>query len=873
MDTADFILIATDGSFVDTLEFSLIIGAYDYLIWNPDPTPTPGLKMDSILSSLGFSGDYDTTLPISDVDLYRAIFVCCGMYGNKHMIGSASAEASALVSYLNNGGRMYLEGGDVWYFDPEYGGYDFGPLFGINAVSDGGDNLGPVVGESDAFTNGMNFTYGGENVWVDHINPTGTGFLIFHDGDDAYNCGVANKAGMYRTVGTSFELGLLNDGTAPSTRAVLLDSIMDFFGIGLPPDSVPPSQPYIAQAEKSGNNAELTWNIVNTDTLGNPENMNCYIVYRNTSPSFIPGPSDSVGARCHPDTTYIDSNALTAGESYYYLIKAVDETGYMSKKSNMGYVLNKFVNYNTDRSSRNWVSLPRHSEYSTVSDLVADLSPNGDPLESVTNLRDDMVEETWLYDTDFMMWFGPNNFTIDPGRGYEMVAIKDDTLVLVGSNDPDGLISLNHNTDRSSRNWVSLPYNAAYSKVSDITHEYSTAGDPLESITNLRDDMVQETWLWDTDFMMWFGPNDFAIVPGRGYELVPIKDTTWNPTEHSNVASDRMLASRGTKRSDAEIYGGQSLEPDRAPVWTVKESAKRIDYSDAKAYTLNTNRLDERADYREPGISHIVRVHLSMKESDNLAFTAYRPDQPYDVLTEKMIGSCVARRGDQAGFFFNVANFKQPWQDEEEVIIIIEATKQGRGYFTVVNVILDERVDVQDVDDITLTPIPEPVIEKGSIGWDGVDNDNVVGYSLYKDDKRLNEKVLKRTSHAAAGDVNLKPVIRGGYETIYGSDQGSQSTPDIPTPIKYAFDIFPNPFVTQARIDYAVPKQTLVEMVIYDIIGRQVKTLVSEIQKPGYYSTVWNGLDDKGRAVSSGIYFIRIEVDKFKTQDKILLLR
>ena len=136
-----------------------------------------------------------------------------------------------MVDYLQNqNGRMYLEGGDVWYYDPPTG-YDFCPLFGIQAVDDGSGDMGPVIGEPSTFTQGMNFNYGGENSWMDHINPTGSGFLVFHDGNDSYNCGVANDAGTYRTVGTSFELGLLVDAAVPSTREVLLDSIMQFFGI------------------------------------------------------------------------------------------------------------------------------------------------------------------------------------------------------------------------------------------------------------------------------------------------------------------------------------------------------------------------------------------------------------------------------------------------------------------------------------------------------------------------------------------------------------------------------------------------------------------------------------------------------------------
>ncbi len=194
------------------------------------------------------------------------------------------------------------------------------------------------------------------------------------------------------------------------------------------------------------------------------------------------------------------------------------------------------------------------------------------------------------------------------------------------------------------------------------------------------------------------------------------------------------------------------------------------------------------------------------------------------------------------------------------------------------SVILDKGVDVQDVDNVTLTPISKPVIAKDLISWHGNDNDNVVGYSLYEKDKRLNEKVLKQNYYSAKGDPIVKPVIRGGYETVYGS-QGSQNRLEAHLPMSFTFDIYPNPFVAQIRINYAVPKQTLVEMVIYDVSGRQVKTLVNDTNKPGYYDIIWDGSDNKGRTIPSGIYFIRFaadpigESDAFRAQDKILLVK
>ena len=229
----EFNLIAADGAYVDTLTFWLTVGNYHYLVWNADPTPVSGQRIDSILGSLGYTGEYSTDLlGRDDLDLYYAIFVCVGIFANNYVIGESSSEATALENYLNNGGNVYLEGGDVWYYDPLYqGGYDFGPLFGIQPVSDGTNDLGPVVGEPGTFTDQMSFNYTGENSYIDHINATGTGFVIFHDGNNNYNCGVANDAGTHKTVGTSFELGGLVDDVEPSTKAALLDSIMHFFGV------------------------------------------------------------------------------------------------------------------------------------------------------------------------------------------------------------------------------------------------------------------------------------------------------------------------------------------------------------------------------------------------------------------------------------------------------------------------------------------------------------------------------------------------------------------------------------------------------------------------------------------------------------------
>ena len=72
------------------------------------------------------------------------------------------------------------------------------------------------------------------------------------------------------------------------------------------------------------------------------------------------------------------------------------------------------------------------------------------------------------------------------------------------------------------------------------------------------------------------------------------------------------------------------------------------------------------------------------------------------------------------------------------------------------------------------------------------------------------------------------------------------------------------------RTDYALPELSSIEIVIFDVSGRQ---LSSGIQDSGYYSVVWDGCDEKGRKASVGIYFVEFVADSHKKVEKTILLR
>ena len=85
---------------------------------------------------------------------------------------------------------------------------------------------------------------------------------------------------------------------------------------------------------------------------------------------------------------------------------------------------------------------------------------------------------------------------------------------------------------------------------------------------------------------------------------------------------------------------------------------------------------------------------------------------------------------------------------------------------------------------------------------------------------------------------------------------------------------FPNPFNPSTSIEYALPKSGPVELNIFDILGRRVKTLLHETQHPvGFYTLTWDGRDQAGRLGGSGVYFYRLETTNFTQTRKMLLIK
>ena len=84
---------------------------------------------------------------------------------------------------------------------------------------------------------------------------------------------------------------------------------------------------------------------------------------------------------------------------------------------------------------------------------------------------------------------------------------------------------------------------------------------------------------------------------------------------------------------------------------------------------------------------------------------------------------------------------------------------------------------------------------------------------------------------------------------------------------------FPNPFNSQTIIQYQIPEISKVNLRIFNSLGQKVMTLVESEKAPGYYKATWDGRDQFGNFISSGIYFIYFSADNFEQTKKIIFIK
>ncbi|MFU8842679.1 MAG: carboxypeptidase regulatory-like domain-containing protein [Bacteroidales bacterium] len=191
-----------------------------------DLDPTPNTALTSVIEGF-FPGGlvvYTTSATGYPLDQdVQTVFLLLGIYANNHVL--TTAEANVIKTWIDTypGRNLYMEGGDTWAFDTQT---PLHPYFNINPIADGSGDLMQVDGIA-SFWDGFNWSYNGENNWIDHIAAIPPAINVLENPTANYYCGVAYDEGTYKTVGASFELTGLNDGTGFSMGVAC---IMGWFG-------------------------------------------------------------------------------------------------------------------------------------------------------------------------------------------------------------------------------------------------------------------------------------------------------------------------------------------------------------------------------------------------------------------------------------------------------------------------------------------------------------------------------------------------------------------------------------------------------------------------------------------------------------------
>ena len=153
----------------------------------------------------------------------------------------------------------------------------------------------------------------------------------------------------------------------------------------------------------------------------------------------------------------------------------------------------------------------------------------------------------------------------------------------------------------------------------------------------------------------------------------------------------------------------------------------------------------------------------------------------------------------------------------------------------------------------------------GTLDWDELTN--IGGYPLLCLTDSTDFTLAENSPCVGTGENGANMGAFGvGCEAILSTDK------DV-IPLQYVLhQNYPNPFNPVTTLRYELPEDALVNITIYDMMGRQVNTLVNSSQTAGYKSIQWNATNDRNEQVSAGLYLYTIQAGDDKPTKKMGIL-
>lgn len=164
--------------------------------------------------------------------------------------------------------------------------------------------------------------------------------------------------------------------------------------------------------------------------------------------------------------------------------------------------------------------------------------------------------------------------------------------------------------------------------------------------------------------------------------------------------------------------------------------------------------------------------------------------------------------------------------------------------------------------------------------WSAPVGPGLTGYNIYRNDEVINTvtSLLFIDPNVPAGTYTYYiTALYGDYESVPSNEVEVEvpvgNDPNLlPTVTKLGGN-YPNPFNPTTLINFSVAEHGHVSIEVYNIKGEKVSTLRNNEMDAGNYSVTWNGIDDNGRSVSSGVYFYKMKAGKYGETKKMILMK
>jgi hypothetical protein len=166
----------------------------------------------------------------------------------------------------------------------------------------------------------------------------------------------------------------------------------------------------------------------------------------------------------------------------------------------------------------------------------------------------------------------------------------------------------------------------------------------------------------------------------------------------------------------------------------------------------------------------------------------------------------------------------------------------------------------------------QPDVQNHVIAWGGNEDAGLPGF------KAGNKISFKLFSKETDSEHELIPAFGSKSEEVFMGSAFSSvklSSESALIPDRFLlYNNYPNPFNPSTTLRFDLPENSKVSLVVYNLLGESIRTIVNNIDyKPGRFSVEWDGRDNSGFTVPSGVYLIRFETEKYREVKKAILLK